>query len=40
VAVAAEDRDLTEPVALLPFEEPKDDLPGDERPDNPFVGGG
>jgi hypothetical protein len=40
VAVAAEDRGLTEPVALLPFEEPKDDLPGDERPDNPFVGGG
>src|SRR5215218_553570 len=40
VAVAAEDRDLTEPAALLPFEEPKDDLPGDERPEEASLLGG
>src|SRR3712207_7345270 len=33
VAVAAQDRDLTQPAALLPPEEPEDDLPGDERPE-------
>src|SRR5688572_28659058 len=33
VGVAAEDRDLTEPAALLPLEEPEDDLPGYQRPE-------
>ena len=33
VAVAAEERDLAEPVTLLPLKEPEDDLPGYERPD-------
>src|SRR5215218_9438211 len=41
VGVAAEDRDLTEPVALLPREEPEDDLPGYQRPEEArFLGGG
>ena len=33
MAVAAEDRDLTESVALLPRKEPEGDLPGYERPE-------
>src|SRR5215213_4031045 len=40
VAVAAEDRDLTEPAALLPPEQPEDDLPGDERPEEAGLFGG
>src|SRR5918999_2371230 len=40
VAVAAEDRDLTEPAALLPLEEPEEDLPGDERPEEAGLIGG
>src|SRR5918992_4492047 len=41
VGVAAEDRDLTEPAALLPLEEPKDDLPGYQRPEKAgLIGGG
>src|ERR687890_2607850 len=40
VAVAAQDRDLTQPAALLPFEEPKDDLPGYQRPEEAGLLGG
>src|SRR5215203_7285820 len=40
VAVAAEDRDLTQPVALLPREEPEDDLPGYQRPEEACLIGG
>src|SRR5215208_7907360 len=40
MAVAAENRDLTEPAALLPLQEPKDDLPGDERPEKAGLIGG
>src|SRR5215207_2471188 len=40
VAVATEGRDMMEPAALLPPEEPVDDLPGDERPEEERLLGG
>ena len=40
VAVATKGRDMMEPAALLPPEEPVDDLPGDERPEEACLLGG
>src|SRR4028119_119436 len=40
VGVATLDRDLTQPAALLPLEEPEDYLPGDQRPEEACLLGG